>query len=112
MAQLRQDYSKFAAQDAEILVIGPDSREAFRDKWDAERILFVGLADPYHRVAKLYGQQVRLLKLGRMPALVVIDKRGRVYYQHYGNSMSDIPANELLLELLVELNRKEDHSKD
>jgi peroxiredoxin Q/BCP len=112
MAQLRQDYSKFPAQDAEILVIGPDSREAFREKWERESIPFVGLADPDHRVAKLYGQQVRLLKLGRMPALVVIDKQGQVRLQHYGSSMSDIPANEKILALLEELNLSESQSPD
>jgi hypothetical protein len=42
-----------------------------------------------------------------MPALVVIDKRGRVYDQHHGNSMSDIPPNAQILALLDELNKAE-----
>jgi len=53
----------------------------------------VGLADPTHTVAKRYGQEVKLLKWGRMPALMVIDKAGQVTYKHYGGSMSDIPPN-------------------
>ena len=64
----------------------------------------IGLPNPDHSVAKLYGQQVRLIKLGRMPALVIVDKGGKVYYQHHGNSMSDIPENERVLALLDELN--------
>ena len=54
----------------------------------------------------MYGQQVKWLKFGRMPALTVIDKQGRVHYRHYGESMSDIPPNVTVLALLDELNRE------
>lgn len=64
---------------------------------------FVGLSDPKHQVADLYGQEVSLLKLGRMPAIMIIDKAGRIRYQHYGDSMSDIPPNGELLSVLEEL---------
>ena len=107
MAQLRQDYQEFVQRDAEILVVGPDDRAAFKKYWEKEQLPFVGLPNPDHSVAKLYGQQVRLLKLGRMPALVVIDKQGRVHYQHYGNSMQDIPENERILNMLDELNQEQ-----
>lgn len=104
MAQLRQDYDEFVARGAEVVVVGPDNQQAFRAYWEKERLPFVGLANPDHSVAKLYGQQVRLLKLGRMPALVVIDRNGRVHYQHHGNSMKDIPPNEGILALLDDIN--------
>jgi len=103
MAQLRLDYQKFIERDAEIVVIGPDSEQAFKDYWQKERIPFVGLADPTHTVAKRYGQEVKLLKLGRMPALMVVDKAGQVIYAHYGGSMSDIPPNSEILAVLDEL---------
>jgi len=67
---------------------------------------FVGTADPKHVIANLYGQKVKLLKLGRMPALMVIDKEGKIRYQHYGDSMSDIPSNEEILSLLDNLNKE------
>lgn len=38
-----------------------------------------------------------------MPAQVVIDKDGIARYAHYGYSMSDIPKNEEILEILREL---------
>ncbi|MBN1681421.1 MAG: redoxin domain-containing protein [Anaerolineae bacterium] len=104
MAQLRQDYDQFVARDAVVLVVGSDSKDAFQDYWQKHALPFVGLPNPDHSVAKLYGQQVRLIKLGRMPALVVIDKRGRVHYQHHGNSMRDIPPNDRILALLDTLN--------
>jgi peroxiredoxin len=104
MAQLRQDYQEFVKRGAEVVVVGPDDLEAFRAYWSKEQLPYVGLPDPEHRVAKLYGQQVRWLKMGRMPALVVVDRQGRVYYQHYGSAMSDIPPDERILARLDELN--------
>ena len=53
---------------------------------------------------KLYGQEVNLFKLGRMPAQVLIDKAGVTHHIHYGHSMSDIPKNEELLALGDEIN--------
>ena len=110
MAQLRRDYQEFARRGAEIIVVGPESREVFKQVWDHEGFPFVGLADPDHRVARLYGQQVRWIKLGRMPALVVVDKRGRIYCQHHGKSMGDIPPNDRVLTQLDELNQAEKES--
>jgi len=100
MAQLRQDHSLFEARDAEIVIVGPESADAFAKYWRDERLPFTGLPNPDHSVLRLYGQEVKLFKLGRMPAQVLIDKRGRVRYVHYGHSMSDIPSNSEVLELL------------
>jgi peroxiredoxin len=108
MAQLRQDYQKFVERDAEIVVVGPDDRRAFRDYWRKEDLPFVGLADPTHAVARRYGQEVKFLKLGRMPALMVVDKAGQVAYTHYGGSMSDIPPNAKILSILDRLNQEGD----
>jgi peroxiredoxin Q/BCP len=105
LAQLRQDQAQFAARNAQILVIGPDGPRAFQRTWEKERFLFPGLADPQHTVANLYRQEVNLLKLGRMPAVLVLDKAGQIRYQHYGEAMSDIPTNEQVLAILDELNK-------
>ena len=100
MAQLRLDYEKFSALDTVILVIGPENEKAFQSYWQENDLPFIGLPDPKHSVLKLYGQEVNLFKLGRMPAQMVIDKQGILRFIHYGHSMSDIPENEELLELL------------
>jgi peroxiredoxin Q/BCP len=105
MAQLRQDYQQFVDRDAVILVVGPEDRQAFAGYWQKEQLPFVGLPDPDHVVANRYGQQVKLLKMGRMPAMMVIDRQGQVRYQHYGDSMRDIPANQEILDLLDQLNQ-------
>lgn len=58
-------------------------------------------------VAGLYRQQVNLLKLGRLPALMVVDRQGLVRYQHYGDSMADIPDNQLLFTIVDAINARE-----
>jgi len=110
MAQLRQDYSEFVARDIEILVAGPEDAKAFADYFEKESLPFIGLPDPKASVLKLYGQEVNLFKLGRMPAQVLIDKAGVARYVHYGHSMSDIPKNEELLALGDEINATADRA--
>jgi len=104
MAQLRQDYDRFVERGAEIVVVGPEDAQAFKGFWREQSLPFVGLPDPEHTVLKRYGQQVKLFKLGRMPAQVIVDKASLARYVHYGNSMSDIPTNHELLGLIDELN--------
>ena len=105
MAQLRQDHSKFVDRDVEIVVVGPEDAAAFVKYWQAESLPFVGLPDPTYSVLKLYGQEVKLFKLGRMPAQVLVDKAGIARFAHYGHDMSDIPENEEILALADEINR-------
>jgi len=100
MAQLRQDYQHFVKLDTEIIVIGPEEAEPFRDYWIKEDLPFIGLPDPEHKILKLYGQEVKLFKLGRMPAQMLIDKSGMLRYVHYGHSMEDIPSNEEIMNLI------------
>ena len=97
---MRRDYEQFAQMNTEILVAGPEKADAFRAYWEEENLPFVGLPDPDHRVLKLFGQEVKLFKLGRLPAQVLIDQAQMVRFAHYGHSMSDIPANEEILNLI------------
>ena len=104
MAQLHQDYEKISRLDTEIVVVGPDNAMQFSQYWEDNALQFVGLPDPGHLVLKLFGQKVNLFKLGRMPAQVIIDKQGIARYAHYGHSMSDIPANEEIIEIIEDIN--------
>jgi len=104
MAQLRQDYQEFVDRQAVMLVLGPENAEAFEKYFRENDLPFVGLPDPKASVLKLYGQEVNLFKLGRMPAQVIVDKEGVARFAHYGHSMSDIPENAELLGLLDEIN--------
>jgi peroxiredoxin Q/BCP len=109
MAQLRQDYAQFVARDIKVVVVGPEDARAFAAYWQKESLPFTGLPDPAHSVLKLYGQEVNLFKLGRMPAQVLIDKAGVARFVHYGHSMSDIPKNEEILALGDEINASDDY---
>ena len=104
MAQLRQGFAEFEKRGAVVLVAGPEKPDAFAEYWAKENLPFIGLPDPEHSVLKLYGQEVKIFKLGRMPAQVIVDKNGTVRFVHYGHSMADIPANEELLGILDQIN--------
>ena len=107
MAQLRQSADAFQAREARIVVVGPEGPTAFAEYWKDHDLPFTGLPDPKHSVLKLYGQEVKLFKLGRMPAQVIVDRNGTVRYAHYGHSMGDIPSNAELLALLDEIDGRD-----
>jgi peroxiredoxin Q/BCP len=104
MAQLRQHYAQFTSRDTQIIVIGPEGKNAFKKYWELNNLPFIGLPNPGSSVLKLYGQEINLFKLGRMPAQVIVDKQGCARFVHYGNSMSDIPSNEELLAQIDQIN--------
>jgi peroxiredoxin Q/BCP len=105
MAQLRQEHEQFVEQDTVVLVLGPEGADAFKKYWAKESLPFTGIPDKKHTVLKLYGQEIKLFKLGRMPAQLIVDKAGVVRFVHYGHSMSDIPPNSELLDLLQTINK-------
>jgi peroxiredoxin Q/BCP len=103
MAQLRQDYTHFVDLNTEVLVLGPNGPRMFQKFWKENEIPFVGLSDVGSKVAETFYQEVVILKLGRMPAVFIIDRKGIIQYVHYGNSMSDIPDNAVVINVLKEL---------
>lgn len=103
MAQLRQDFALFTKLSTKILVAGPEDAEAFRSFWQKEQLPFTGLPDPEHKLLKLYAQEVKLLKLGRMPAQFLIDKQGIARFVYYSTSMRDITGNALILTAIRQL---------
>lgn len=105
MAQLRHAHPQFVERSAEIVVVGPESPAGFRAYFEREALPFVGLPDPGHSVLRLYGQEVNLFKLGRMPAQVLVDDAGIARLAHYGHSMSDIPPPAEILATLDALRR-------
>ncbi len=104
MAQLSRDYQQFVERNTEIIAIGPEDGKSFAEWWHEHQMPFTGIADPDHIISKTYGQQVKLIKLGRLPASLLIDREGKIRYRHFGQSMSDIPQNQQVLNLIDELN--------
>lgn len=106
MAQLSLDYFQFTSRDTHVVIVGPETAERFKSYWLKNQLPFIGLPDPKHTVLKLYGQEVNIFKLGRMPAQIIIDKGGIVRYVHYGHAMDDIPKNSEILTLIDQINTK------
>ncbi len=106
MAQLRQDSEQFKERDTAVLVIGPENADKFASYFEENDLPFVGLPDPQGSVLKLYGQEIKLFKFGRMPAQVLVDKEGVARYVHYGKAMNDIPSTAEILALLDEVNQE------
>ena len=106
LGQLRDNYEEFSNRDAEVVAIGPDGPRAFKRYWVEEKIPFIGLADIGSKVGDIYQQEVNLFKFGRMPAEIIVDKKGIVQYFHYGDSMSDIPTVHDLLAIVDQVNTR------
>jgi peroxiredoxin len=104
---LRLEYEQFTKRGTEILVLGPDGPNAFRRYWEENDMPFIGMADIKSRIASQYDQEVNLLKFGRMPAVFIIDPNGIIRYSHYAKSMSDLPSNQELLEVLDSIPQEE-----
>lgn len=100
MMQLHLDYKEFIDKDTEIVIIGPEKAEKFNSYWKEHNYSFIGIPDSKKSILKLYGQKIKLLKLGRMPAQMLVDKSGILRYLHYGSSMKDIPDNKEILDLI------------
>ena len=47
-----------------------------------------------------YGQEIKLVKLGRPPAQVLVDRSGRACFVDHGHDTTDIPANAAMLALI------------
>jgi len=103
MMQLHQDYEKFGEKDTIIIAIGPEDADDFKDYWKKNNLEFIGIPNKNGSVLKLYGQEVKLFKLGRMPAQMLVDKEGILRYVHYGHSMKDIPENSEILDIIDNL---------
>ena len=103
---MRQDYPKFVERNTEIITVGPEDVNAFTNWWHEHQMPFIGIPDPRHDIAKLYNQEFKLFRGGRLPALAVINRDGKIRLMHYADLPSDIPSDEEVLSLLDSLNKE------
>jgi peroxiredoxin Q/BCP len=104
---LRQTYPEFLRRGAEVVSVGPEGAAEFKAYWSENKLPFLGLPDPRHKVLNLYGQEFSLIKLGRMPAQILIDRQGQARFVCYADDMRDYASNEELLALLDDFNRED-----
>ena len=100
---MKQDFKEFTARNTTIVVVAPHAADKVEEYWKKEELPMIGVPDEDGKLANLYGQEWKLLKLGRMPALFVIDRKGSLAFVQYGTSMSDIPGNSEMLKVLDRL---------
>jgi len=85
---------------AQIVVIAPHEAEKVEAYWEREILPYIGIPDPDGRLGKLYGQEWNLIKLGRMPALFIIDQQGFIAFAQYSKNMADIPKNNVMFKII------------
>ena len=100
LGQMRDDYEKFIERNAKIIVVARHDPKKVKDYWTENKLPYIGIPDPDAKLGDLYHQQKKLLKLGLMPAMFVVDEKGKIVFAHYSNGMSDIPKNETVLNKL------------
>jgi peroxiredoxin len=105
MAQLRRDFEWLDARGIEVVVVSPETPEAFESYWRQEQFAFIGLPDPHEEVLQLFSSgSDESAPFAATPDWVLIDKSGRVRRTHY-RSWATGSMHEDLTETLADLDR-------
>ncbi|MES3517902.1 MAG: redoxin domain-containing protein, partial [Natronomonas sp.] len=108
--ELADRIEAFRERNAEVVSIVPEPRERVQEWQDSYDLPYPLLADPDATAGDAYDQPVRFSFLGklsdflgRMPVVVIVDRRGdepEVVYQYSGSSTFDRPEiDDVLAEL-------------
>ncbi len=102
--QLHQDIQKFEALKINVVVVCPENIAGV-EKFVAKHPLELDLvADPQHVIADRFNQQVKIFKLGRLPAQIILDKDDKRVFEHYASSMTNIIENNVILSAIKKAN--------
>lgn len=105
IGHLRRDIDKFRELNTELYPILVDDKENAQEmEKKYARNEYPIYYDEEEKVVDMLNQEVKLLKLGRMPALLILDKENVIRYAYYSDSMKDIPENEVLFKVIENLN--------
>jgi hypothetical protein len=83
-----------------ILADSEQNAKKLEQKYAREYPIFY---DPSKKVPKMLNQEIKLIKGGRMPGLLIIDKEGIIQFAYYGENMHDIPENKVLFDVLAKI---------
>lgn len=100
MVQLHQDIAKFNKANIQVVAICPEDTDKIEKFIAGQPLDFTLIADPKHQLADQYNQQVKLLKLGRMPAQILIDQNRQKLLEHHAKNMADIVDNNTVIHAL------------
>jgi peroxiredoxin len=100
-----KDLEQFEQVDTIIYpILVDDLKNAVKMEQKYAKERFPIYYDETKEATKRLHQEFKIFKLGRMPALLIVDKEGIIRYAYYSDSMSDIPKNKILLEVIEKLN--------
>jgi peroxiredoxin Q/BCP len=115
--QLADRIDEFRERDAEVVSIVPEPVERVEQWQESYDLPYPLLADPNTEAGDAYDQPVRFGLLGRfsdffgrMPEVVIIDRRGtepKVVYVHRGSSTFDRPEIDDILDEIDEAHGEE-----
>jgi len=95
---LQDDYLQFEELNAEILAISVEDADVGRYVSNLLELQYPISADLEHRVVDLYGVYNLLGDSLATPSVFVIDRDGVIRWKYVGQSSSDRPTNEMILE--------------
>lgn len=104
MGRLSRDIKEFEQLDSVLYGILVDKKEnamKLEQKYGLGK--FPVYYDSNKKMANMLNQEVKIAKAGRLPGLLIVDKEGIIQYAYYGDSMSDIPKNSDVFEVLKKL---------
>lgn len=102
--RLGKNINKFQELNAEIYAITADRFEnARRLELQYAKEAFPIYFDRTHEVVRMLHQEVKIFKLGRLPAVLIVDGDGLIQWAYYGSDLRDIPKNMELFAVLEKL---------
>ncbi|TXT59188.1 MAG: hypothetical protein BAJALOKI2v1_240016 [Promethearchaeota archaeon] len=105
MDRLQRDYTKFQQKDTELYpILVDEEKNAEKMEHKHANDVYPIFYDKEEKVAKMLNQEKKVLKLGRLPALLILDKENIIRYAYYGDSMKDIPKNDEVFKFIDNLN--------
>lgn len=102
--RLKNDLEKIEAFDGYLLAVLAEREKNAKKMEELYTQTYPVFYDKSKKVVNMLKQEVIAKKLGRMPALLVVDKKGIIQYAYFSDSMKDIPENEVILEVLRKIN--------
>jgi peroxiredoxin Q/BCP len=98
--QLEVDRAQFQAKNAQILAIAVQDQTGAQTAKQETGVTYPILADTNHLVAETYGVYNLLGDGVATPSVFIIDKSGQIVWSYIGQTVSDRPSNQTILENL------------
>ena len=100
---MQADYPSFQELNAEILAISVEDSPVGQHVSDLLDLQYPVLSDADHRVTGQYGVYNLLGDSLAAPSVFIIDLEGIIRWEYVGQSTSDRPSNQTILEQLRSL---------